>query len=133
MNPDILLSEIKLKAVRSSGPGGQNVNKVATKVVLSFDIKNSAGLDENEKCLILEKLSNKISSDYFLILSTSETRSQAKNKELLLQKFLELLSNALKVTKKRKATKAPTSVIEKRLKNKKRISEMKQSRRKPDL
>ncbi|MDY0090492.1 MAG: alternative ribosome rescue aminoacyl-tRNA hydrolase ArfB [Flavobacteriaceae bacterium] len=133
MNPDILLSEIKLKAVRSSGPGGQNVNKVATKVVLSFDIKDSVGLDENEKCLILEKLSNKISSDNFLILSTSETRSQAKNKELLLQKFLELLSNALKVPKTRKVTKVPTSVIEKRLKNKKRISEIKQSRRKPDL
>lgn len=133
MNPDILLSEIKLKAVRSSGPGGQNVNKVATKVVLNFDIKNSAGLDENEKCLILEKLSNKISSDDFLVLSTSKTRSQAKNKELLLQKFLELLSNALKVTKTRKATKVPTRVIEKRLKDKKRISEMKQTRRKPDL
>lgn len=133
MNPDILLSEIKLKAVRSGGPGGQNVNKVATKVVLTFDVQNSAGLTAEEKELVSQKLQNKISSEGILVMSTSETRSQAKNKEILLEKFLELIANALKVPKTRKATKIPKSVIENRLKNKQKNSEIKQNRQKPDF
>lgn len=128
-----IISELNFKAVRSSGAGGQNVNKVSSKVVLSFDLPNSQCLSEEEKVLLLEKLKNKLTLEGVLILNCDEDRSQLKNKEIVTKRFLKLLQNALLVSKKRKATKIPRSVIEKRLKSKRTTSERKQNRKPPDV
>ena len=131
MNKQILLSEIKFKAVRSSGAGGQNVNKVSSKVVLTFDLANSKAFSDEEKILLDQKLTNRLSSESVLILNCDEDRSQLKNKEIIVKRFLELIKNALILPKIRKATKIPKSAIRKRLKNKKSLSEIKQNRKRP--
>lgn len=128
-----LISELQYKAVRSSGAGGQNVNKVSSKVVLTFDLKNSQILSEEEKLLLENNLSSRLTADLVLILNCDEDRSQIKNKDIVTKRFLELIKKGLFVPKIRKATKTPKSVIKKRIKDKKNISEIKQSRRKPDF
>jgi ribosome-associated protein len=128
-----ILSELSFKAVRSSGAGGQNVNKVSSKVVLSFDLPNSQSLSDDEKALLLEKLKSKLTLEGVLILSCDEDRSQLKNKEIVTKRFLKLIQNALIIPKKRKPTKVPRSVIEKRIKAKRNTSEIKQNRKKPEL
>jgi ribosome-associated protein len=133
MNQEIILSELNFKAVRSSGPGGQNVNKVASKVVLTFDLKNSNALSEEEKEIATKKLKSKLTQEGILILNCDEDRSQLKNKEIVTKRFLELLSKSLIIPKERKATKVPRSVVEKRLKDKSTTSEIKQNRKKPEL
>ena len=133
MRNDIIVSELHFKAVRSSGPGGQNVNKVSSKVVLTFDLTNSNALNEEEKVLIATKLSTKLTSENILILNCDEDRSQLKNKTIVTKRFLILIEKALLVPKKRKATKVPKAVVEKRLKDKSTISEIKQNRKKPEL
>ena len=133
MEIDKILSELSFKAVRSSGAGGQNVNKVSSKVVLTFDLKNSQGLTDEEKLLVETKLSSRLTSDSVLILNCDEDRSQFRNKEIVIKRFLELIKNALFIPKERKPTKIPKSVIRKRIKDKKNISEVKKNRRKPDL
>jgi ribosome-associated protein len=133
METDKLLSELNYKAVRSSGAGGQNVNKVSSKVVLTFDLANSQAFDETEKELLFTKLANKLSNENLFILNCDEDRSQRKNKEIVTKRFLELIKKALVVPKKRKATRIPRSVIEKRIKAKRNTSEIKQNRRKPDF
>ncbi|WP_121311969.1 alternative ribosome rescue aminoacyl-tRNA hydrolase ArfB [Flavobacterium sp. UBA7682] len=131
MKTDLMLTELQFKAVRSSGSGGQNVNKVSSKVVLTFDLKNSKALEEEEKELLSTKLATRLTSEQILILNCDEDRSQLKNKTIITKRFLELISKALIVPKKRKATKTPRSVIEKRIKAKRNLSEIKQNRRKP--
>jgi len=133
MNKEIILSEVQYKAVRSSGPGGQNVNKVASKVVLSFDLLNSKGFSEEEKKRLIDKLTKKLTQENILLLTSEEDRSQLKNKEIVTKKLFEVLEKNLLVPKIRKATKVPKSVIRKRIKDKKNISEVKKSRKKPDL
>ena len=128
-----LLSELQYKAVRSSGAGGQNVNKVSSKVVLSFDLKNSKALSDEEKALLVMNLSKRLTADLILILNCDEDRSQFRNKEIVTKRFLELVKNALLIPKERKPTRIPKSVIRKRIKNKKNISEIKKTRRKPDF
>ncbi|MEO0060141.1 MAG: hypothetical protein RLZZ312_1788 [Bacteroidota bacterium] len=128
-----ILSEVIFKAVRSSGPGGQNVNKVSSKVVLSFDISKSHALEIEEKNLILEKLSSRLTQENILIMACDEDRSQLKNKELVVKRFLNILKNALIIPKKRKPTKVPKSVIKKRLKDKKTSSTIKLLRQKPTV
>ncbi|OYX83212.1 MAG: aminoacyl-tRNA hydrolase [Flavobacteriales bacterium 32-34-25] len=128
-----IISELQYKAVRSSGAGGQNVNKVSSKVVLTFDLKNSQALSEEEKALLENNLSSRLTTDLVLILNCDEDRSQLKNKEIVTKRFLELIKKGLFVPKIRKVTKIPKSVIKKRIKDKKNISEIKQSRRKPNL
>lgn len=133
MKTDVILSELQFKAVRSSGAGGQNVNKVSSKVVLTFDLSHSQAFEEAEKELLYTKLSNKLSNENLLILNCDEDRSQLRNKEIVTKRFLDLITKSLIVPKKRKATKIPRSVIEKRIKAKRNLSEIKQNRRKPDL
>ena len=133
MEKEKIISELSFKAVRSSGAGGQNVNKVSSKVVLTFELKNSKALTEEEKLLLESKLSSRLTTDLVLILNCDEDRSQLKNKEIVTKRFLEIIKNGLIVPKERKATKIPKSVIRKRIKDKKNISEVKKNRRKPDL
>lgn len=133
MNLEKALSETTFKAVRSSGAGGQNVNKVASKVVLSFNVLTSEAFSEDEKLLVQKNLESRLTKNQILILNCDEDRSQLKNKEIVIKRFTKILQNALVVPKVRKKTKIPKSVIKKRLKDKKNLSEIKQSRRKPDL
>lgn len=133
MKTDILLSELQFKAVRSSGAGGQNVNKVSSKVVLTFNLNDSKALSDEEKELLSHKLASKLTSENVLLLNCDEDRSQLRNKEIVTKRLLELIKMGLVVPKKRKATKIPRSVIEKRIKAKRNLSEIKQNRRKPDL
>lgn len=133
MKTEKILTELNFKAVRSSGAGGQNVNKVSSKVVLTFDLSASQALDDEEKALIASKLATKLTSENLLILNCDEDRSQLKNKTIVTKRFLDLIEKALVVQKKRKATKVPRSVIEKRIKEKRNISEIKESRKKPRL
>lgn len=133
MDREKLLPELKIKAVRSSGKGGQHVNKVSTKVELQFDLENSESLTDEEKTKLAEKLKSKLSKENKLILQCSETRSQLKNKQLVIEKFFQILEEGLKEQKKRIATKTPKSVKVKRLRDKKLQSDKKSSRQKPKL
>jgi len=133
LEPEKLISELQFKAVRSSGAGGQNVNKVSSKVVLTFDLQNSTALTTEEKERAESKLSTRLTSEKILIINCDEDRSQLRNKDIAIKRFLELIEKSLLVPKVRKATKVPKSVIRKRLKEKKNLSEVKQLRRKPRL
>lgn len=133
MEAEKIISELQFKAVRSSGAGGQNVNKVSSKVVLSFDLKNTKSLSEEEILLLQNKLSRRLTSDQILILNCDEDRSQLKNKAIVIKRFLDIITTALIVPKIRKATKVPKSVIKKRIKDKKFLSEIKKSRNKTDF
>lgn len=133
MNLDQLKSELSYKAVRSSGAGGQNVNKVSTKVILLFDLAKSSAFSQEQKEQLQLRWANRLSAEGILQLSCDESRSQLKNKTLVTQRFFGLLESALAVVKTRKATKIPRAVIEKRIKNKRWASEVKASRQKPKL
>lgn len=126
-----IISELQYKAVRSSGAGGQNVNKVSSKVVLTFDLKNSQALSVEEKTLLEQNLATRLTTDLVLILNCDEDRSQLKNKEIVTKRFLDLIRKAMIVPKERKPTKIPKSVIRKRIKDKKNLSDIKKSRQKP--
>ena len=133
MDKAILLSELKFKAVRSSGAGGQNVNKVSSKVVLSFDLANSLGLTQEEKERLQIKIANKLTQEVVLIITSEEDRSQFKNKEIAIKKFLKVIENGLLVPKKRKEIKVSRRAKEKRLNGKKVMSVLKQNRKKPNF
>lgn len=133
MDKTILLSELKFKAVRSSGAGGQNVNKVSSKVVLSFDLANSLGLTQEEKELLQTKIANKLTQEAILIITSEEDRSQFKNKEIAIKKFLKVIENGLIVPKERKEIKVSRRAKEKRLNAKKVMSVLKQNRKKPNF
>lgn len=133
LNEDALLHELKFKAIRSSGSGGQHVNKVSSKIELSFNLKDSAVFTEAQKQRIFIKLQPRLTKQGILILQCDESRSQHKNKELVIKRFLKLIREALIVKKKRIPTKIPKAVIRKRLKNKRNLSDKKANRRKPDL
>ncbi len=133
MNKDQIIKELQFKAVRSSGAGGQNVNKVSTKIELFFDLNNSDALSDPEKERLLLKLSHRLTKENKLLLQCDESRSQHKNKALVIKRFLQTIEIALKVQKKRRKTKPTRSAIEKRLKSKKKSSQKKVNRKKPEI
>lgn len=133
MDNQRIVQELKFKAVRSSGAGGQHVNKVSTKVELSFDVLNSDALSDGEKERIKKKLKGRLTNVGVLTLHGDSTRSQHRNKELVIKRFLKLLEESLKIPKKRKKTKPSRGAIERRLKSKKKASEKKANRGKPEL
>lgn len=132
MDKQLIEQELVYKAVRSGGPGGQHVNKVSSKVQLTFDVKNTKGLSEKEKARVLDKLANQITKEGVLMMSADNKRSQLQNRVLVTKRFYQLIEAALKVEKKRKATKPSKAAVEQRLKKKKIASEKKSNREKPD-
>ncbi|RZK78848.1 MAG: aminoacyl-tRNA hydrolase [Pedobacter sp.] len=129
---DIIKSVI-VKTSRSGGKGGQNVNKVSSKVELVLHIPSAPFLDEQERTLLLEKLANRLDSGENLHVVSQEDRSQLLNKERCIVKMQYLIKAALKVPKKRMVTKTPKSVIRLRLNNKSILSGKKDLRKKPQL
>jgi len=123
-------NEFTFTTSRSSGPGGQNVNKVNTKVELRFDIAHSEILSNQEKHKILLRLQNRITTNNELIITSQDERSQLKNKEKAIDKFYQMISMALKNPKKRKPTKPTRGSVEKRLNQKKQHAQKKSLRKK---
>jgi ribosome-associated protein len=123
-------NEFNFAATRSSGPGGQNVNKVNSRVELRFSVNQSELLYDDEKEIILKKLKNKINSEGELLITVQTDRSQLKNKEESIEKFYELITKALTPRKPRRSTRPTRASVEKRLEGKKQVSEKKTMRRK---
>lgn len=128
-----LIAETTYKAVRSSGKGGQNVNKVSTKVELSFVVAESAVLTDEQKALVFEKLMARINSEGVLKVTEEGDRSQLANKEAAYKKLITLIKGALKKPKKRKPTKPSAASKEERIEGKKKRSSIKENRKKPDF
>lgn len=133
MDKDILQSELQFKAIRSSGAGGQNVNKVASKVELIFDLENSVGLADHEKAVLKKTIGNRLTKEDVLLLQCEESRSQHKNKTLVIQRFFDLLKQGLIIPKKRIPTKMPRAVVKKRMKAKRKVSDKKSNRKPPEM
>lgn len=129
MNKQTLYTELTFKTSRSGGAGGQNVNKVSSKVELIFDVDSSVQFTDEQKEIIFLKLANRIDNEGLLHLQCDETRSQLKNKEMVFERFLNLIKLALIPVKKRKPSKPSKSSIKKRLDAKKKLSDKKDSRR----
>ncbi|HBK88327.1 MAG: alternative ribosome rescue aminoacyl-tRNA hydrolase ArfB [Cyclobacteriaceae bacterium] len=120
--------ELEFLTSRSSGAGGQNVNKVNSKVTLQWDVANSARLTPEQKARILDKLQSRLSSTGILTIVSQESRSQLQNRDLVMVKLDELLRKALATVKRRKKTKPTKASSQRRLESKKRASEKKQRR-----
>ncbi|AOW21503.1 alternative ribosome rescue aminoacyl-tRNA hydrolase ArfB [Urechidicola croceus] len=133
MNSENLIKELNFKAIRSSGAGGQHVNKVSSKIVLFFDITNSQILSEEQKEILISNIKTRLTSENVLIINCDENRSQHKNKEVAIDRFLQIISNGLKVRKQRKKTKPSKSSIKKRLEKKRKVALKKAYRKKPNL
>jgi len=127
-----LKQELSFSTSRSSGPGGQNVNKVSTKVTLRFDVTHSSLLTDQEKEVLLHKLKSKLTNEGVLVLSSDASRSQSQNKETVMEMFDAILVKAFTKPKRRKATKPSSSSVEARIKQKKQRSEKKTWRKKYD-
>ena len=122
-------TELTYKTSRSSGAGGQNVNKVETSVTVMWKVEESQFFNEEEKKVIQSKLKNRINQEGTLQLTVSESRTQLKNKKAATEKILEIVNKSLRKPKPRKATKPSKSQIEKRMKQKKQHSEKKENRK----
>ena len=132
-NEAAVIKELNFKGIRSSGVGGQHVNKVSSKIELSFNIEISLVLNEEQKKIIQYKLSNRITKEGLLILQCGDSRSQHRNKNIAIVRAIQLLKSALHIQKKRIRTKTPRAVVFKRLKNKRVNAIRKANRRKPNL
>jgi ribosome-associated protein len=128
-----LLTEVQFSASRSGGPGGQNVNKVNTKIELRFSVQESEVLDELQKQLILLKLKNRINNQGELLITSSTERTQWRNKEKTTKKFFELIEKSLTKPRKRKKTQPTMSSRLKRMENKKKLGKKKQLRKPPEF
>ncbi len=124
----IPMSELTFRFSTSSGPGGQHANKASTKVTLLFDVENSPVLPDVIRQRLLKKLTNRLDKEGLLQIHVQDSRSQHRNRETAVARFQQLLATALIPEKVRKKTKKPRAVNEKRLADKRKLSEKKQSR-----
>ncbi|MGO4708397.1 alternative ribosome rescue aminoacyl-tRNA hydrolase ArfB [Chryseobacterium sp. 2TAF14] len=122
-------TELTYKTSRSSGAGGQNVNKVETSVTVMWKVSDSEFFNDFQKKLISEKLKNRINLDGILQLTVSESRTQLQNKKIATEKILEIVNQAIIIPKKRLKTKPSKSSVEKRIQQKKQHSDKKENRR----
>ena len=132
LTASMLTKELTFSASRSGGPGGQNVNKVNTKVTLKFDVLHSEILNEEEKDLIAEKLASQLTKEGVLVLTAQDKRSQLENKEAVVLKLEKMLVKAFTKRKVRKASKPSMTAIQKRITKKKQQGEKKRWRQKPE-
>jgi ribosome-associated protein len=121
-------AELDFSASRGGGPGGQHVNKVASRVTLSFDVAGSPSLTESQRARLLDRLSSRLTKEGMLQLSSHTSRSQAANREEVVGRFVELLRDGLKRRKPRRATRPTRGSRERRLRAKKERSETKKRR-----
>lgn len=128
-----IVKNVLFKTSRSGGKGGQNVNKVSSKVELILHIGSAAFLSDAEKSLLQQRLANRLDQEGNLHIVSQEDRSQLLNKERTVEKLIALLQLSLHVDKKRKPTKTPYAVIMKRKSDKKSIAVKKENRKKPGL
>lgn len=128
-----ILNELTFKAIRSSGAGGQHVNKTASKVELTFDFESSKALSEAQKELLKTNLETRLTKTFVLIMQCGESRSQHKNKAIVISRFLELIKTNLIEDKERIQTKTPRAIVKKRLINKRKNSEKKSNRKPPEI
>lgn len=133
MQKEIIINEITYKAVRSSGAGGQHVNKVASKITAFFDLRNSQGLSEGEKNRLLKKLESRLSKEGIIQINAEESRSQHRNKALATERLINLLTEGLLRPKVRRATKPTKGSKLRKLKSKAKQSEKKSRRQKPNM
>lgn len=132
LNKELLLTELQFKAVRSSGSGGQNVNKVSSKVVLSWDILGSNFLTDGQKEKLSNVWKNRLSKEGTVVMECDLTRSQFQNKDLVIKRFFTLLEQSLKEVKPRKDTKISNKAIRKRREHKEKLSLKKVLRKRID-
>lgn len=133
MNNEKIVKELNFKTALSGGPGGQHVNKTETKVILEWKVLQSKNFNEEQLQKLTHKLKNYISKEGVLQISSSKTRSQHKNKSIVIDRFLDLIEDVLKPRKKRKATQPSKAYKLKRLTHKKQHSEIKKNRKNPLL
>jgi ribosome-associated protein len=135
INDDLWIEddELRFEFARSSGPGGQKVNKVETKVRLFFDLRGSSSLGADQKARIEERLPTRITKDGVLQLVSQRHRSREANRRAVIERFVDLLAEALKEEEPRLRTKVPTAQRKQRLESKRHRSEKKAMRAKPDL
>lgn len=125
----IPLAELQFRFSGSSGPGGQHVNKTATKVTLQFDVLHSPSLTDEQRALLLNKLEARLNKEGVLLIQAQDSRSQSRNRDTAVARFQSLLRQALTRPKKRKKTKPSKTAVEKRLTNKKKHGQRKRERR----
>ncbi|MHA7056614.1 alternative ribosome rescue aminoacyl-tRNA hydrolase ArfB [Aquimarina sp. M1] len=133
MTVSIIIKELRFKGIRSSGAGGQHVNKVSSKVELSFNVLNSEGITNEEKSRIISRLASRINKSGNLILQCGDTRSQHRNKELITCRFFDIIKANLHKAKPRKSSRPSKASRRKRLENKKMQALKKANRKKPLL
>jgi ribosome-associated protein len=122
--------ELKFAFIRSSGPGGQNVNKVSTAVQLRFDVHNSESLSEKIKSKLVSIAGRRITKDGILIIEAKRYRTQAKNKQDAIERLITLIRKSSEITKSRRKTKPTKASLEKRIASKKKKAQLKKQREK---
>jgi ribosome-associated protein len=126
------LREVQLSYVRSGGPGGQNVNKVASKAVLRFPLRDSPSISEPDRQRALERLSSRLTRGGELVLSSSVYRDQARNREAVLERLRAMLAEAVKAPRRRRPTRPSAAARERRLADKKARGRRKRERTVPE-